>query len=95
MAVFKLLGSSILRRVMVKTPNPDSRQIYVTLPAGMRALFNQLVGRELYGNENSAVARHLITVGLEDLVKQGRLIDLPIVANTPSTDVTPDASEPR
>jgi hypothetical protein len=79
---------------MAKAPNPDSRQIYVTLPSGMRALFNQLVARDLYGDENSAVARHLITIGLEDLVRQGRLIDLPTVASTPSTDATPDVSEP-
>jgi hypothetical protein len=75
---------------MAKSPNPDSRQIYVTLPAGMRSLFNQLVARDLYGNENSAVARHLITIGLDQLVRDGRLIDFPTVASTPTTDATPD-----
>lgn len=91
MTVYGPLVSSTEFRVMAKSPNPDSRQIYVTLPAGMRALFNQLVARDLYGNENSAVARHLITIGLEDLVQQGRLIDLPTAASAPSTDETGDA----
>jgi hypothetical protein len=74
--------------VAAKSSKPDSRQIYVTLPSGMRALFNQLVDRELYGDENSAVARHLITIGLEELVRQGRLIDLPTVATSPADDET-------
>lgn len=82
---------------MAKAPNPDSRQIYVTLPSGTRALFNQLVMRDLYGDENSAVARHLITVGLEKLVRQGRLTDYPTVASAPSIDADeiPDVSKPR
>jgi hypothetical protein len=77
---------------MAKAPNPESRQIYVQLPMGMRTLFNQLVARDLYGNENSAVARHLITIGLEDLVKQGRLIDAPLPAPREATD---DGEEPK
>jgi hypothetical protein len=77
---------SILYSVMPE----DSSKIYVTLPAGMRSLFDQLVARNLYGG-NSAVARYLITIGLERLVEQNRLIDPPTVASSPSTDETPDA----
>jgi hypothetical protein len=82
---------------MAKAPNPDSRQIYVTLPSATRALFNQLVMRDLYGDENSAVARHLITIGLEKLVRQGRLVDVPTVPSAPSTDADEvlDVSRPR
>jgi hypothetical protein len=69
---------------------PDSRQIFVTLPKGARALFNQLVERKLYGEDNSSVGRHLIMIGLDRLVEQNRLIDLP----NPSTDDMPDDSEP-
>ena len=76
---------------MVRSSKPDSRQIFVTLPAGARALFNQLVARKLYGEENSAVARHLIMIGLDNLVEQRRLIDAPLAANSPSTDETRDA----
>jgi hypothetical protein len=71
-------------------PKSDSRQIYVTLPKGARALFNQLVQRGLYGEDNSSVGRHLIMIGLDRLVEQSRLIDLPAAANTLSTDETPD-----
>jgi hypothetical protein len=73
---------------MVDPPKKNSRQIFVTLPDGARALFNQLVARKLYGEEKSAVARHLIMIGLDRLVEQNRLIDLPTVASNPSTDET-------
>ena len=68
---------------------PDSRQIFVTLPKGARTLFNQLVERKLYGEDNSSVGRHLIMIGLDRLVEQNRLIDLPTVASSPSIDETP------
>ena len=69
---FKLLYGSLravlkqsVSRVMAKEPKskPDSRQIFVTLPKGARALFNQLVDRKLYGEDNSSVGRHLIMIG--------------------------------
>lgn len=75
---------------MAKPPKPDSRQIFVTLPHGARALFNQLVARKLYGEDNSSVGRHLIMIGLDRLVEQGRLIDLPSAASNLSTDAKPD-----
>jgi len=81
---------------MPKMPaKPDSRQIHVTLPAGMRALFNQLVRRNLYGDENSAVARHLITIGLDHLVEQRRLIDLPSLPAAEPEAVNEDQEEPE
>ena len=83
MAPWKVLESTKLR-VMAE----ESSKIYVTLPPGMRALFDQLVARNLYGG-NSAAARHLITIGLDHLVEQGRLSDAPTVANTPSIGETP------
>ena len=52
-------------------------------------LFNQLVERGLYGEDNSSVGRHLIMIGLDRLVEQSRLIDLPVAANSPSTDAKP------
>ena len=69
----------------------DSKKIQVTLPAGMRGLFNQLVARKLYGDGNSDVARYLISISLDQLVKDGRLIDAPLSASSPSTDETQDA----
>jgi hypothetical protein len=74
---------------MATPPKADSRQIFVTLPQCARALFNQLVARKLYGEDNSSVGRHLIMIGLDQLVEQGRLIDLPSAATIPSADVTP------
>jgi len=54
---------------------PDPPRIYVTLPAGARRLFDQLVARKLYGDKHAEVARHLIIVSLDELVEKGRLIE--------------------
>lgn len=50
-------------------------RIYVTLPAGARRLFDQLVARQLYGDKHAEVARHLIIVALDDMVTKGRLTE--------------------
>jgi hypothetical protein len=68
---------------MVTKAKPDSRQIHVVLPRAMRALFNQLVARKLYGDDNSAVARQLMIAGLERLVEQRSLVDNPFAAIGP------------
>jgi hypothetical protein len=60
----------------------------------MKALLDQCVRRNWYGDEASTI-RHFITIGLERLIEQHRLIDEPTAASTPSTDETPAASEPR
>lgn len=93
MTVLSLLHSSSSVLSMVKPPNPASRQIFVTLPAGARALFNQLVARKLYGGENGTVARHLILIGLDHLVAQGRLVDAPLSAAPPDDEAEAEADE--
>jgi hypothetical protein len=55
---------------------PEPSRIYVTLPAGARRLFDQLVARKLYGDKDAEVARHLIIVALDELVQRGRLTEL-------------------
>ncbi len=52
---------------------PEPPRIYVTLPAGARRLFDQLVARKFYGDKHAEVARHLIIVALDELVEKGRL----------------------
>lgn len=60
----------------------------------MRALFNQLVARKLYGDDNSTVARQLIIAGLERLVEQRRLVDNPFATIGPDdTEETGGADE--
>lgn len=65
-----------------------SKKIFVTLPQGARALFDQLVKRRLYGDKNADVARHLIIRALDDLVEKKRLIEPPPAPSSPSTDET-------
>lgn len=55
------------------TEKSEPSRIYVTLPAGARRLFDQLVARRLYGDKDAEVARHLIIVALDELVEKGRL----------------------
>jgi hypothetical protein len=55
-----------------KSAEKESR-IYVTLPAGARRLFDQLVAREFYGDKHAEVARHLIIEKLDELIEKGRL----------------------
>jgi hypothetical protein len=54
----------------------------------MKALLDQCVSRKLYGDE-AATIRQFINDGLERLVDQRRIIDVPIVASSPSTGETP------
>jgi hypothetical protein len=67
----------------------DPSKLYVTLPAGMQALFDQLVARKIYGEEKAPVARALIMMGLERLVDQRRLIDTPNIASPPLEKTKP------
>jgi hypothetical protein len=52
---------------------PEPPRIYVTLPAGARRLFDQLVARAFYGDKHAEVARHLIIEKLDELLQKGRL----------------------
>ena len=51
-------------------------KIFSTLPPAMKALLDQCVSRGLYGDQ-AATIRHFVTVGLERLVDQHRLFDIP------------------
>ena len=64
-------------------------KVSTTLPRGMKTLLDQCVSRGLYGDE-AATIRHFINQGLERLMDQHRIIDVPTVANNPSTDETQD-----
>jgi hypothetical protein len=54
----------------------------------MKSLLDQCVVRKLYGDE-AATIRQFINDGLERLIDQRRIIDVPNVAIIPSTDETP------
>jgi type VI protein secretion system component VasF len=56
-------------------PPEKERRIYVTLPAGARRLFDQLVARKLYGDKDAEVARYLVIAKLDELVEKGRLVE--------------------
>jgi hypothetical protein len=53
------------------------KKLFVTLPKGARALFDQLVARKLYGDKDAEVARYLIISGLDELVERKRLVEPP------------------
>lgn len=55
--------------------SPELPRIYVTLPAGARRLFDQLVARKLYGDKDAEVARYLVIAKLDELVEKKRLIE--------------------
>jgi hypothetical protein len=59
----------------------------------MQALLDQCIARQIYGDE-AATVRHFINVGLERLIDQHRIIDVPSAASSPSTDATPDDEPP-
>jgi hypothetical protein len=65
-AVSKLFHSSLYGVIVEK--------IFSSLPRGMKALLDQCISRDLYGDQAMTV-RHFVTIGLEQLVQQGRLID--------------------
>jgi hypothetical protein len=54
----------------------------------MKALLDQCVARKLYGDE-AATIRQFINDGLEKLIDQRRIIDVPVVASKPSTGAKP------
>ena len=56
---------------------PPKKKIFVTLPAGARRLFDQLVNRKFYGDKDAEVARHLVIMKLDELVEKGRLTEVP------------------
>jgi hypothetical protein len=49
-----------------------SNKVYVTLPTGMRKIFDKLVESKIYGEGASEVGRYLIISRLDDLIKDGR-----------------------
>ena len=69
-------------------------KVSTTLPRGMKNLLDQCVSRGLYGDE-AATIRHFINLGIERLLDQHRIIDVPNVASSASTDETPDGREPH
>jgi hypothetical protein len=56
-----------------KSEDKVSNRIYITLPEGARALFDQLVAQKIYGGDGGSVARHLIIQKIDDLIEKGRL----------------------
>jgi hypothetical protein len=75
------------------TKGRPSNKIFVTLPKGARALFDQLVDRKFYGAGNSEVARHLIITRLDELVEKGRLIEDPPTASPSKAPSDPNAAK--
>jgi hypothetical protein len=71
---------------MVDDPS-KSLKVSTTLAPGMKALFDQCVARNLYGDQ-AATVRQFINVGLERLVDQNRIIDLPSITLPTSSDET-------
>ncbi len=59
--------------VDAKPDEKGASKIYVTLPEGARALFDQLVAQKIYGSDGGSVARHLIIQKIDDLIEKGRL----------------------
>jgi hypothetical protein len=77
---------------MVEDPSKAGVKVSTRLAPGMKDLLDQCINRNLYGDQ-SATIRHFINVGLERLVKQGRLIDTPALSHiTPQTDMPDDVS---
>jgi hypothetical protein len=54
----------------------------------MKALLDQCVARKLYGDE-AATIRQFINDGLERLVSQRRIVDIPTLASGPTADEAP------
>ncbi len=66
---------------------PPLPKVSTTLPEGMKALLDQCVSRKLYGDE-AATIRQFINDGLERLIAQRRIIDVPIVTGSgPTTEL--------
>jgi hypothetical protein len=63
-------------------------KVSTTLAPGMKALLDQCITRNLYGDQ-AATVRQFIHAGLERLLDQHRLIDAPIIGSRSSTDKTP------
>ena len=54
----------------------SSLKVSTTLAPGMKALLDQCIARKLYGDQ-AATVRQFINAGLERLIEQNRLIDVP------------------
>jgi len=50
-------------------------KVSTDLPEGMQALFDQCLDRQIYGGE-AATVRAFILLGLESLLKEGRLLPM-------------------
>jgi hypothetical protein len=62
-------------------------KVSTRLAPGMKALLDQCIARNLYGDQ-AATIRQFIHAGLERLVEQNRLIDVPTIASNPSIGET-------
>jgi hypothetical protein len=60
-------------------------KIFSALPSGMKSLLDQCIARGLYGDQAMTV-RHFVTIGLEQLVEQGRLADIGISPASPKNE---------
>lgn len=72
--------------------SPKGVKVSTRLAPGMKALLDQCIARNLYGDQ-AATVRQFIHVGLERLVAQNRLIDLPSIAVSPASDESRDEGE--
>jgi hypothetical protein len=69
-------------------------KIFSALPAGMKALLDQCIARGLYGDQAMTV-RHFVTIGLEHLVEQGRLVDTRLALPTTTESGARDGETER
>jgi hypothetical protein len=69
-------------------------KVSTDLPEGMQALFDQCLDRALYGGE-AATVRAFITMGIERLIEQRRIIDTPAPPHRPATQPGIDDGEAK
>ncbi len=53
--------------------DPATARVYITLPAGARALLDQLAQEQVFAADTPGVARFLLIQKLDEMVKEGRL----------------------
>jgi hypothetical protein len=83
-----------------KGKDKKNNQLWTTLPTGARYQLDQLVDLETEGDSHSEVIRAMVIAQLRIMRREYDLKIKPPkestpATNAPSTDGTPDASEPR
>jgi hypothetical protein len=71
----------------------SKNKVGTTLAPGMKALFDQCLARNIYGDQ-AATVRQFVNTGLERLIDQGRLIDVPGLV-TPITSKDGESDEKK